>query len=254
MSEISSLIERERRLSFYSAADLDTMEAELADDSIAWAGKGKTETIHLITGASKGAAQPLAVCGQWVSNKKRQPKADQKVCSRCTRGSRASFSTFNQPRDCMDCGRRFADSASQDSSQALCPQCYEAAGIYNAHVDGLHRDEPATDCPDCMEAMPSCSEHDQHNVSCHSCYLRREHAENQDRPGATGHVSDPIRHCPDCPKPMTNRELACGTAAQIHTLLFDHSDTFKTLNLMGGTVIMTTKDGRTVRIKVTTEA
>ena len=45
---------------------------------------------------------------------------------------------------------------------------------------------------------PACADHSEHDVNCNPCYLRLEHAENQTRPNATGHVVYPIKNCPDC--------------------------------------------------------
>jgi len=132
--------------------EIEAREAAIANEAVVFAGQGKNHKIvHLISDGAKGAKQPRAVCGQWVSNRWRAPLDTEKVCSKCARGSWTSFSTFNQPRICADCGRRFADAAHRDSNSSLCPDCYDLAGILNEHADGGHRELPATDCPDCAE-------------------------------------------------------------------------------------------------------
>lgn len=127
--------------------------AELADDTVVYVGRGKNRDIaHLIAGRSKGQSQPYAVCGQWVSNRKIVPTTE-RICQKCARGQRTAFSTFNQPRDCMNCGRTFADSASRDSNQNLCPSCYDIAGIENEHQDGEHEGRIVGECPMCQDDL-----------------------------------------------------------------------------------------------------
>jgi hypothetical protein len=137
-------------INFYGAEGVARILAEMEDPAILWAGGGKNRNlVHLISGAEKAKKEPFAVCGQWVGNRKRQPTASEKVCSKCEKGHRTAFSTFNQPRTCLACGKRFADSSRLDSTQETCPACYEEAGYENAHADGHHRDAPAEDCPLC---------------------------------------------------------------------------------------------------------
>lgn len=124
-------------------------EAELADDTISYVGKGKSDKLHLIDGSSKRQDQPHARCGLWVSNRNRQATVNDTLCKKCVKGG-ASFSTYNQPRDCADCGRKFADSTRRDSNDTLCPDCYEIAGLENAHVDGDHDGAPSETCPMCQ--------------------------------------------------------------------------------------------------------
>lgn len=130
----------------------------LEDQSVKFVGGGKGRKLHLIEGASKAQSQPNAVCGQWVSNKRREATAreiaEKELCQRCLRGQSTSFTRWNQPRPCASCGRTFADTASRDNSDALCAECYEEAGLLNAHADGYHaldQDGPHEDCPECQE-------------------------------------------------------------------------------------------------------
>jgi hypothetical protein len=131
------------------AAQLD---ASIADESVFFVGMGRNrDLVHVIAGASKGARQPFAKCGLWVSNRFVPIIESDRVCSKCTKGG-ATFTRLNQPRQCGDCGRTFADSTKRDNNQTLCPDCYDRAGYENAHVDGYHKADaegPQEDCPMC---------------------------------------------------------------------------------------------------------
>jgi hypothetical protein len=126
----------------------------IEDDAVYFGGRVRTNTIHLIAGAvNKGRkSTTMSICGKSVSNMYREPnRATEKVCKFCDTGRQATgFSRINQPRDCVECGKKFADS-SEDSNDALCPPCYENAGRENAHLDGEHRDEADQDCPSCRQ-------------------------------------------------------------------------------------------------------
>jgi hypothetical protein len=142
---------------YLTAAEVSEREAllaaELADDSILYVGSGKNQKIyHLIAGKAKSVKQPLAVCGQWVSNKNKTTTeaTDRKICAKCSKGHKTSFSTFNQPRTCAECGKRYADAASRDTGAEVCADCYEAAGYVNAHDDGYHNDAAEAECPSCQ--------------------------------------------------------------------------------------------------------
>ena len=140
-------------LSAEAEALKNRLERELVDDAVVYVGRGKNrDIVHLIAGRSKAQHQPLAVCGQWVSNRKIVPTTE-RICQKCQRGQRTAFSTFNQPRDCMNCGRKFADSTSRDSNQSLCPNCYDIAGIENEHQDGEHEGRIVGECPMCQDDL-----------------------------------------------------------------------------------------------------
>lgn len=56
--------------------------------------------------------------------------------------------------DCpMRCGRKLDPSNKDALGVELCPQCYDEAGLENAHSDGHHEgpDEYVPECPDCQE-------------------------------------------------------------------------------------------------------
>lgn len=134
--------------------------AELADDTISYVGKGKSDKVHMIDGASKKQEQPIARCGVWVSNRNRQATVNDTICKKCIKGG-TSFSTYNQPRDCSDCGRKFADSTRRDSNESLCPDCFERAGLYNEHSDGMHDGAANEQCPECQEQQQALVEQEQ---------------------------------------------------------------------------------------------
>lgn len=139
------------------ADELAERERMIADETIVFAGQGRNrDLVHVISGSSKFAKQPLARCGLWVSNKYRMIREDERVCSKCVRGG-ATFTRYNQPRDCQDCGRKFSDSTRRDNNESICADCYEKAGRVNAHMDGHH----AADADGFQEECPSCQE-DQH--------------------------------------------------------------------------------------------
>lgn len=174
-------VKHEHNLSvnLYGADRVERILAEMTDDSIMWAGGGKNRNlVHLISGTSKTRNQPLAVCGQWVGNKKRQPAAEEKVCSKCQRGQRTSFSTFNQPRECMSCGKMFADNASRDNTDQTCGDCYEIAGIENAHQDGYHKDAPDADCPMCQDEPEAAVTEQPLHIHCDE-HIKRLEDENE---------------------------------------------------------------------------
>lgn len=150
----------ERRFGFLvtdeRAAEID---AQLADPTVQYVGGGRTSKLHLISGERKNSKSGSTTgdCGQPVSNKRRpatQREIDAKeICQKCLKGQRTSFSTYNQPRTCNCCGKRFADNAGRDNTDRTCPKCYEEAGYINAHSDGYHNADaegPQADCPDCQ--------------------------------------------------------------------------------------------------------
>lgn len=142
------------RVGFYGEDGVEKIVRDVQDDAVVFAGQGKNQNlVHIISGASKAANQPNAACGVWVSNKKRAPLATEKVCSKCTRGG-TSFSRTNQPRECLACGKMFADNATRDNTEQTCGTCYEIAGFENAHQDGHHsadEDGSQAECPMCQD-------------------------------------------------------------------------------------------------------
>lgn len=50
---------------------------------------------------------------------------------------------------CGSCGHNTRNVGGDEAGCDLCLLCYEEAGIENAHADGYHKDEPATDCYQC---------------------------------------------------------------------------------------------------------
>jgi hypothetical protein len=198
------------RWGWQDIAVVEQREREISDPEIVFAGQGRNrDLVHLVSGASKGQNQPHAVCGLWVSNKWRMPLETEKVCSKCVRGG-TSFGTYNQPRTCVDCGRRFADSATRDSNDALCPDCYDRAGTYNEHVDGGHKDVAADDCPDCAERIHAEGGHeteprldwcDRCVVEIRTTNLVALHAQGE-------HATAQLADCPTCSEEEEQRQLA----------------------------------------------
>jgi hypothetical protein len=126
--------------------------AKLADDTILFAGRTRGATMHLIAGKAKRQSSTESICGQRVGNTYRTPSQYEKVCKLCQRGDRrAAFTSQNQPRDCGVCGRRYADSVRRDNGDQTCPDCYEAAGLENEHLDGGHKGKAVEGCPRCAE-------------------------------------------------------------------------------------------------------
>jgi hypothetical protein len=60
--------------------------------------------------------------------------------------------------------------------------------------------------------LPACAAHATHDQDCHHCYLRREHAENQACPTASGHVTFFFQECPDCDPTAPAACLMCEMA------------------------------------------
>lgn len=138
-----------------TAEELERIDAMLNDDSVVFAGRVKTNTMHMVVGAAKAvASRTRSVCGKEVGNTYRAINQYDKVCKFCERGQKATgFTKHNQPRECMSCGKMFADNASRDNTSETCGACYEEAGRENAHQDGLHADERDEDCPMCKDEI-----------------------------------------------------------------------------------------------------
>lgn len=54
---------------------------------------------------------------------------------------------------CLVCGKRTWVSKGEGTD--LCQDCYDEAGMENAHSDGHHINDPKPDCPWCQEEKPS---------------------------------------------------------------------------------------------------
>lgn len=177
---------------------------------------------HLVAAENLNVRQPNAVCGAWVSNTKRPIHQNELtfVCQKCLKGQQAAFTTFNQPRDCGVCGRKFADSTRRDSNESVCPDCFEKAGYENAHNDGHHAVDQEgfqQDCPACQDeaaadqeqatmSVPEqqlvdahdAGEHQDNDEDCPKCedekwikMLRNEHEEGF-------HAGQLVSDCEEC--------------------------------------------------------
>lgn len=49
---------------------------------------------------------------------------------------------------CLDCGKR-TRSTGDEGGTRLCKDCFDKAGLENAHADGYHDAAPCADCPAC---------------------------------------------------------------------------------------------------------
>jgi hypothetical protein len=61
---------------------------------------------------------------------------------------RNRMSRTDQPVKCRNCGKLTRSMARGDCTE-LCGDCFEMAGLENAHSDGDHADEPCAECPEC---------------------------------------------------------------------------------------------------------
>jgi hypothetical protein len=78
---------------YKSQAERDAERAAIvADDSVLFAGRVRTNTLHLIAGQENKSRRgtTISVCGKQVSNTHRAPADGEKVCTYCQRGRRAT--------------------------------------------------------------------------------------------------------------------------------------------------------------------
>jgi hypothetical protein len=214
--------------------DLERIDAMLNDDSVYLAGRVRTSTMHLIAGANKAVpSSTRSICGKTVGNTYRKPSAGEKVCKFCQSGRKATgFTRINQPRDCQGCGRKFADST-EDSTEALCPSCYDMAGRENAHADGYHRDEIDPECPSCQqEVAEGEAAHDQGRhegklfSACPKCAASLEGATTPD------HLDNQL----PAQLPETAREIIVGNA--VHNALESTQDMARKLREMANRITL----------------
>jgi hypothetical protein len=62
------------------------------------------------------------------------------------------FSGLNAIANCRDCGKRTHSSIDGCVDIRLCRDCYDAAGMKNAHFDGHHDTVRENDCKYCQKS------------------------------------------------------------------------------------------------------
>jgi predicted Zn-ribbon and HTH transcriptional regulator len=193
----------------YATADGEAQhEAALANDEIKFAGRTRGSVMHLIAGAAKKQGHTTSICGQAVGNTWRVPSQYEKVCKLCQRGDkRAAFTSMNQPRTCTACGKRFADSTRRDNGDSTCPNCWEAAGIENEHLDGGHKDQAVEGCVRCERIH---SEED--TVTASESPLEPTGATAEHTSGA--HSGKLIQDCAGCQNELRDVHIALEERAQ----------------------------------------
>ncbi len=118
------------------------------------------------------------------------------LCSVCSPECKTAHQDAYGLRDCADCQWNAECAAHVAESAAV----FAARELVHGTTSTRGRDERRARALEAagLTQWPACANHDRHNVNCTPCYLRREHAENQTRPNASGHVTYQIRDCEDC--------------------------------------------------------